>query len=161
MRGQVPGGVLLGTSTAVLVPYKVLNRAPQTLDRLAGETRVDPVGVWEVQGPLCERTSGSGGLRAEGGVSPSKFLTTTKKRGPQGLPRAFPPRPLFQAGPLSGVTVQGEAFAGISELVRGLHSFRACHFTHQHQKVARPVSASQNLQRTQMKKRFVDQDGPN
>ena len=65
-RGQVPGGVLLGP---VLAPYKVQLWRP-----LAGFFRVDPAGVWGVQGPLRERISGPGGLRAR--RRSSKFLTT-------------------------------------------------------------------------------------
>ena len=38
-------------------------------------------GVWWVQGLLCERISGPGGLRARGPVSGFKFLTAQKKAG--------------------------------------------------------------------------------
>ena len=73
----------------------------------------------------------------------------------QGLPP--PQRSGVSTGVSSGLSdfrgLQG--FGGLQggpPQASGLHFFNTCHFTHQQQKVARPLSASQNLQRTQRKK---------
>ena len=142
----------------------------QVAAKVAGASRVDPGGVWGVQGPLLERISGPGALRPRrrgqplGNFSQPKNEQKTIKlagasRGLQEPPGAS--KRLQGPGGSQAPRASGGSFRGLvsrkgssafSGTCRGLHSFRACHFTHPHQKIARPLSASENLQRTQMKK---------
>ena len=109
-RGQVPGGVLLGTSTG---PLKSQNPASSGLVFC----RVN-LGV---QGPSCERISGPGGLRAERGGSAAPNFSPpqkhTKMRGLQAPPGASGPSGAFR--PPRGLRLQAVCPEGSRAL---LHS---------------------------------------
>ena len=84
-RGQVPGGVLLRTSTGPLQSQYPKPCPPKFSGGLG------------VQGPSCERISGPGGLRL-GQVSGSKFLTRLRLAGLQGGLQGLPAQPLKSGG---------------------------------------------------------------
>ena len=119
-------------------------------------SRVDPEGVWAVQGLLCERISGPGGLRAGGGgqqlqislqASPTTPLPGASRasRPPTGLPGDS----RTSSGP-APPTRQLETFQplGSQELRRCLSRTS----TRRLLGLLQTSLACQNLQRTKMKR---------